>query len=149
MRRDQPRPFAMEYSRQGQCLVALYENEQADEAAWSSRVTVLDLAAGGCILCRLGDWMCALPTLPLAHGGCAPRQHILARGCTTVGHLRAELRRGGFSSVACTLLDGGSGNEVVTGSVRNGELCVQCLHSSTALSHLRQQAVAMSRTGRA
>ena len=68
MRRDQPRPFAMEYSRQGQCLVALYENEQADEAAWSSRVTVLDLAGGGRILCRLGDWMCALQTLPPAHG---------------------------------------------------------------------------------
>ena len=45
------------------CLVALFEGEDLYEApAWyTSVLTVLDLAAGGRMLCRMEDIMCALP----------------------------------------------------------------------------------------
>lgn len=52
----------MEYSLRSNCLVALYEggNIYQDLAAYSTALTVLDLAAGGRMLCRLHDSMCAL-----------------------------------------------------------------------------------------
>lgn len=64
MRRAQPQPVALQYCLKSQCLVALYEDGYVDE--WSTRYTsalaVLDMAAGGRMLCRLGDRMCAMQT---------------------------------------------------------------------------------------
>lgn len=99
----------MEYSLQSNRLVALHED--TGTAPWYSAVTALDLAAGGRMLCRSSASVCALqPTAPCA-----------AHGCVTAGYPRAALRREKYGIVAFTLLDGGSGNEVVTGCVRNGK----------------------------
>lgn len=61
VRRGQPHllPSAMEYSLQSNCLVSLSEGGEIAQApaAYASAVTVLDLAAGGRMLCRLGDML--------------------------------------------------------------------------------------------
>ena len=58
-------PAVMEYSQRSNCLVALYEGGDTndDPAAFSAALTVLDLAAGGRMLCRLHNSMCALQPL--------------------------------------------------------------------------------------
>lgn len=63
----EPHPSAMAYAPQSKCLVALVEGTglhapihntnmgaQAHMSAWDSEIMVLDLAAGGRMLCRLG-----------------------------------------------------------------------------------------------
>lgn len=70
VRRAQPQPVALEYCMKSQCLVALYEDGYVDEwSTWyTSALAVLDLAAGGRIVCRLGDRMCAMQTPALVQG---------------------------------------------------------------------------------
>ena len=98
----------MEYSLQSNRLVALHEDTGA--APWYSAVTALDLAAGGRMLCRSSASVCALPPTP-------PSAQLV--DALQQGYPRAALRREKYGLVAFTLPDGGSGNEVVAGCVRN------------------------------
>lgn len=52
----------MEYSLRSNCLVARYVGGtlRQDPTEYSTALTVLDMAAGGRMLCRLHDSMCAL-----------------------------------------------------------------------------------------
>ena len=77
--RQQLHPTALEYSLRGDCLVALNENEKSNPyiGLHTSAITVFDLAAGGRMLCRLGDFMCALQPLPPAQLAGASHQVTL------------------------------------------------------------------------
>ena len=110
--RGPARPAAMEYSLRSNCLATLYVGPSIHQsfAAYASALTVLDLAAGGRMLCRLHEAMCALQSPCLDHS-------LQAR---SVGHTGDALCREDNTITAFTLLDRGSGNEVVTGSVRYG-----------------------------
>lgn len=105
-------PSSLEYSLRSDCLVALEQGGVGEAgAAYASVITVLDLGAGGRRLCRLRDFMCALQ-LPL------PPAWLVCASRLVTGAL--HLHREDNSIAAFALLDGGSGNEVVTGSVRYG-----------------------------
>ena len=92
VRREQIRYFhasTMEYSLRSDCLVAMFEGEDLYEATarYTSVLTVLDLAAGGRMLCRLEDIMCALPPpAPCAAQGCVTATTSLH--CAGVTHWR-------------------------------------------------------------
>ena len=62
MRRDQllySKPRVMEYSMRSNCLVSLFEGGEIinNPHGYTSSVTVLDLAAGGRMLCEVADIM--------------------------------------------------------------------------------------------
>ena len=58
---------------------------------------------------------------------CNPFIPCAACECITAGHLRAALRREHYSVAAFTLLDGGSGNEMVVGFDHDGEFSLHSL----------------------
>ena len=82
---ENPEPSAMEYSLQSNRLVALHEDMST--APWYSAITVLDLAAGGRMLCRSSASVCALQ--PTAEDGSVLRNvRILSAGANrlSAGH---------------------------------------------------------------
>lgn len=121
----EPHPSALAYAPQSQCLVALVEGTrllapmqnpnvgaQGPMRAWNSELTVLDLAAGGRMLCRLADRQAECALHPLLYRA--------AWEWMTPRHPRAALRREDYAIAAVALLGGGSGSLAVTGSVRRG-----------------------------
>ena len=83
-------------------------NIHQDHAVCSTALSVLDLAAGGRMLCRLHESMCAL-------------QPSASRMTCEWSTRSCDARRREDNTIAgFALLDRGSGNEVITGSVRYG-----------------------------
>ena len=117
-------PSAMQYSIQSNCLVALDSGRRRyhQQGPWQTlaelfnytyhgQIIIVNLGAGDRVLCRVTDPMCALPAR-------APAKLMGAsRWLTCALHCAGE-------TTSFTLLDGGSGNEVITGSVRHGEFAV-------------------------
>ena len=107
---------------QSQCLVVLYEDAEADGAAPCSGFAVHDMAAGADILFYIRDLrgaydcMCAVQPLHSLRGVQAHHKRSSA----------AVLRREHCSVAALTLLDGGSGNEIVVGLGHDGA-CLACI----------------------
>ena len=98
-------PKTMKYSLRSNCLVALYESRDSDlpyPTSYSAAITVLDLAAGGRMLCHLGDFMCALQpqvpfrlTCPLWYSTCAFRMQGGEHNCGICIAGRRLRQRGG------------------------------------------------------
>ena len=72
-----------------------------------------------------------------AHRDRLPTAHLWV--CRHSDYTCATLRREDHNIVACTLLDGGSGTELVTGSVVDGQLNPGSLRSHTYMSQLWRQ----------
>ena len=105
----------------------------------SGITTVSTTASSTSSIWAPGVAWCAAQLTPCAR--CQPLPPCAAHACVTVTYLTAALRREGNILTAFTLPDGGSGNEVVTGSFRYGEFA--CLTPSLPWASCRSKVVVM------